>query len=192
MFLPVKLAAPLALIVPLALAAAQPAAAETAAPAKAESKAEAPKPRNLAPAQATTKTFGQWTVTCRERLDVKDKKSCTASLKVTEAKSKKVALLWQIGRNKAGEPAFLFRTPLGVRIDDGVEISLDGAQARRFRFASCSPNGCHAVGALDEAFAKELAGAKEAVASFTFVDGQVLKVALPLEGIDQALPAIKG
>ncbi|MCK0209873.1 invasion associated locus B family protein [Starkeya koreensis] len=192
MFLSVKLAAPLALILPLALAVAQPASAQTAAPVKTESKAEAPKPRKLAPAQATTKTFGQWSVTCRERLDVKDRKSCTASLKVLEARSKKVALLWQIGRNPAGEPAFLFRTPLGVRLDDGLEISLDGGAARHFHFASCSSNGCHAVGAFDEAFAKELAGAREAVASFTFVDGQVLKVALPLDGIDQALPALKG
>ncbi|QFR31901.1 invasion associated locus B family protein [Ancylobacter sp. TS-1] len=188
MFLPVKLAAPLALIVPLLLAAGQPAGAQTAeAP-----KAEALKARSVAQARAKTTTFDRWSVTCRERLDVTDRKSCTATLKVRQANSKKVALLWQIGRNPAGEPSFLFRTPLGVRLKDGVEISLDGAAPRRFGFASCSPNGCHAVGALDDAFAKELAGAKEAVASFTFVDGKALKVALPLDGIDKALPAIKG
>lgn len=187
MFLPVKLAAPLALIVPLLLAG-QPAGAQTAeAP-----KAETPKVRNVAQARAKTTTFDRWTVTCRERLDVVDKKSCTATLKVRQANSKKVALLWQIGRNPAGEPAFLFRTPLAVRLKDGVEISLDGGAPRRFGFASCSPDGCHAVGALDDAFGKELAGAKEAVVSFTFVDGKAMKVPLPLDGIDKALPALKG
>lgn len=141
-----------------------------------------------APASGAT-AYGNWIVNCRDRSE--GKKACVASLRINDAKTKKVALLWQIGESAGGKPTYVVRTPLGVRLKDGVRVALDGGKPHRIGYLSCNERGCTAVGKFEEGFAKELAGAKEAVTSFTLVDGQVVNVALPLDGIDKALPALK-
>lgn len=157
-------------------------------PAFAQTAPAAPK----APVRTETTTFDNWVVTCRASLEKGAKKSCVASLKVTESKSKKTVLLWQIGQDKAGAPTYLVRTPLGARLKDGVQITIAKGKPRKVDYASCHAGGCEAIGPFDEAFGKELLAAKEVVASFVLANGQTVNVTLPMAGIAQALPALKG
>lgn len=173
-------AASLLLLAPFVLAAA-PAASAQQAPAA-----------STAPVRTETVVFDNWVVTCRDRLEKGSKKSCVATLKVTESKSKKIVLLWQIGQNAAGVPTYLVRAPLGVRLKDGVQITIGKGKPRKIDFVSCGTNGCAATAPFEDAFGKELASAKEAVASFVLANGQTVNVTLPIAGIDKALPALKG
>ncbi|MCK0209876.1 invasion associated locus B family protein [Starkeya koreensis] len=147
---------------------------------------------SAAPVRTETTVFDNWVVTCRAKLEKGAKRSCAAALKVTESKSQKTVLLWQIGQDAAGAPAYLIRTPLGVRIKDGVQIVINKGKPRKVDFASCTSNGCEATGTFDDAFAKELTAAKEVMASFVLTTGQTVQIALPIGGIDKALPALKG
>lgn len=145
-----------------------------------------------APVRTETTTFDNWVVTCRVSLEKGAKKSCVASLKVTESKSKKTVLMWQIGQDKAGVPTYLVRTPLGVRLKDGVQITIGKGKPRKIDYASCHSGGCEAIGPFEDAFGKELLTASEVVASFVLTNGQTVNVTLPMAGIAQALPALKG
>ena len=167
-----------------------PAAFAQTAPAAPAGQAAPAAPK--APVRTETTTFDNWVVTCRVSLEKGAKKSCVASLKVTESKSKKTVLLWQIGQDKAGAPTYLVRTPLGVRLKDGVQITIAKGKPRKVDYASCSSGGCEAIGPFDDAFGKELLTAKEVVASFVLSNGQTVNVTLPMAGIAQALPALKG
>ncbi|WP_428029549.1 invasion associated locus B family protein [Ancylobacter sp.] len=166
---------------PAALAQQQPAPAAQAAPAAA-------KP----PVRTETTVFDNWVVTCRSSIEKGAKKTCVASMKVTESKSKKTVMLWQIGQDKAGVPTYLVRTPLGVRLKDGVQIIIGKGKPRKLDYASCGKGGCEAIGPFDDGFGKELATAKDVVASFVLSNGQTVNVTLPIVGIDKALPALKG
>lgn len=146
---------------------------------------------STAPVRTETTVFDNWVVTCRARLEKGAKKTCVATLKVTESKSKKTVMLWQIGQDAAGNPAYLIRTPLGLRIKDGVQITIGKGKPHKVDFASCSNKGCQATGPFEDSFAKELAGAKDAVASFVLANGQTVNITLPIGGIDKALPALK-
>lgn len=180
-----KLAAGL-LLAPSLLAGVPAALAQTA-PA-------APPAPNAAKAPVRTETtvFDNWVVTCRSSIEKGAKKTCVASMKVTESKSKKTVLLWQIGQDKAGVPTYLLRTPLGVRLKDGVQITIGKGKPRKVDYASCGRGGCEAIGPFEDAFGKELTTAKDVVASFVLSNGQTVKVTLPMAGIDKALPALKG
>ncbi|WP_371345519.1 invasion associated locus B family protein [Ancylobacter sp. IITR112] len=145
-----------------------------------------------APVRTETTTFDNWVVTCRASIEKGSKKTCVASLKVTESKSKKTVLLWQIGQDKAGAPTYLVRTPLGVRLKDGVQITIGKGKPRKIDYASCGRGGCEAIGPFEDAFGKELLTAKEVIASFVLANGQTVNVNLPMAGIAQALPALKG
>ncbi|MDQ0347844.1 invasion associated locus B family protein [Ancylobacter vacuolatus] len=145
-----------------------------------------------APVRTESTTYDNWIVTCRASVEKGAKKTCVATMKVTEAKSKKTVLLWQVGQDKAGTPTYLVRTPLGVRLKDGVQITIGKGKPRKIDYASCNRGGCEAIGPFEDAFGKELMTAKEVVASFVLANGQTVNVTLPIAGIAQALPALKG
>lgn len=174
-----KLAAGL-LLAPSLLAGA-PAALAQQAPAAAK-----------APVRTETTVFDNWVVTCRASIEKGAKKTCVATMKVTESKSKKAVLIWQIGQDKLGAPTYLLRTPLGVRLKDGVQITIGKGKPRKLDYASCGRTGCEAIGPFEDAFGKELMTAKEVVASFVLSNGQTVNVTLPITGVDKALPALKG
>lgn len=181
MSLAIKLAAPLALLTPFMIVVG--AGAQTAPAGQAGS---------TAPVRTETVVYDNWVVTCRDRLEKGSKKTCSASMQIKDSKSNNIVLVWQVGRNPAGEPTHVIRTPLGVRLKDGVQVALGGGKPRKLDYASCSQQGCEAIAPFEDGLSKELAGAKEAVVSFTLANGQAINVTVPLNGVDKALPALKG
>lgn len=98
---------------------------------------------------------------------------------------------WQIGQDGTGAPTYLIRAPLGVRLKDGVQITLDAGKPRKADFVACDQRGCEAIAPFEDAFARELASAKEGTASFVLANGQTVNIKLPLAGVAKALPALR-
>jgi invasion protein IalB len=146
---------------------------------------------STAPVRTETIVYDNWVVTCRDRVEKSSKRVCSASMQITDSKSKRVILVWQIGQDPAGVPTYLVRTPLGVRLKDGVQITAEGGKPRKVDYAACDQRGCEAVGPFEDAFGKELSGAREATATFMLANGNTVNVKLPLTGIAKALPALR-
>lgn len=170
-----------------ALLWASPSRAQTAPAAPAQAKPA----ESTAPVRTETVVYDNWVVTCRDRVEKSSKRTCSAAMQITESKSKQTIFLWQIGQDPAGVPTYLVRTPLGVRLKDGVQIVLDAGKPRKADFAACDQRGCEAVAPFEDAFARELAAAKEGTATFVLTNGKTVNVKLPLAGIAKALPALK-
>jgi len=77
--------------------------------------------------------------------------------------------------------------PLGTRLPPGLVIGVDKNQPRRFPFQLCSPNGCQAQIALDDAFLAELKSGATAEAVFEDANGRKLTVQISLRGFTAAL-----
>lgn len=150
------------------------------------------KPKNEAPVRTETVTYDNWIVTCRERVEKSAKKFCTATMKVTDSKSKRDVLVWQIGQDKAGAPTFALRVPFGVQVKDGVSVTVDAGKPRKADYVTCGSRGCEAAAPLDNAFSKELSVGQQATVTFVLANGRAVNLKVPLNGIAKALPALRG
>lgn len=163
-----------------AVQAAQNTAVQPAAPAQ-----------PAAPQRTETIVYDNWVVTCRDTVGKSSKRSCSAVMQITNKKTKKSIFVWQIGQDKDGKSIFGMRTPLGVRVQDGIQLSVGTGKPRKVDFVLCAQSGCDARGPFDDAFAKELVAGSEATAAFVLADGKTVNLKLPLAGIDKALPALR-
>lgn len=77
--------------------------------------------------------------------------------------------------------------PLGIRLPPGLLIGVDQNEPRRFPFQFCSPNGCQAQIALDDAFLAELKAGAKAHTVFEDADGRKIAVDVSLRGFTAAL-----
>lgn len=77
--------------------------------------------------------------------------------------------------------------PLGIRLPPGLLIGVDQNEPRRFPFQFCSPSGCQAQIALDDAFLAELKAGAKAQAIFEDINGRKIAVDVSLRGFTAAL-----
>ena len=144
-----------------------------------------------APVRTETIVYDNWVVTCRDTVGKSSKRNCSAVMQISNKKTKQSVFVWQIGQDNDGKAVFAVRTPLGVRVQDGVQITVGNGKPRKVDFVLCEQRGCNARGPFDDAFAKELVAGTEATAAFTLADGKTVNLKLPLNGIDKALPALR-
>lgn len=150
-------------------------------------------PKSEAPVRTETVVYDNWVVTCRERVEKSAKKFCTATMKVTDNKTKRDVLVWQFGQDKAGAPVFALRVPFGVQVKDGVSVTVDAGKPRKADYVSCGGRGgCEAAAPLDAAFTRELSAGKQATVTFVLANGRAVNLKVPLNGIAKALPALRG
>jgi invasion protein IalB len=161
-------------------AAGQAAAGQAAAPAQPS-----------APVRTETIVYDNWVVTCRDTVGKSSKRNCSAVMQISNKKTKQSVFVWQIGQDNDGKPVFAVRTPLGVRVQEGVQLTVGTGKPRKVDFVLCEQRGCDARGPFDDAFAKELVAGSEATAAFVLADGKTVNLKLPLTGIDKALPALR-
>lgn len=203
---PVNLARPF--IAFAALIAATPLAflfsADTSAVAVAQSQQPPAQNRTVqaqpAPAQPTgpikteTQSFDNWVLTCQELPATAGakigRKTCFAVLRVTDSQSKRVVLVWKIGRDGKDVPTIALTTPTGVLVRDGVDLVV-GQTTRKLAYQWCNATDCEASLAYDQALAKELAGAKEATIAFRLQDGRQVNVKVGIGGVDKVLASLQ-
>lgn len=171
--------------------------ATQAAPKPAAAQGQAAQGQPAAPAQPSapvrteTIVYDNWVVTCRDTVGKSSKRNCSATMQISNKKTRQSLFVWQIGQDSDGKPVFAVRTPLGVKVQDGVQLSVGNGKPRKVDFVLCEQRGCDARGPFDDGFAKELVAGNEATAAFVLANGKTVNLKLPLTGIDKALPALR-
>lgn len=89
------------------------------------------------------------------------------------------------------KPVVMIRLPLGLSLEGGVTIDVDGAGARSLPLQTCDPSGCYAGAPLPADFAAAMAAGKTLALVFSGLDKTPVRVALPLAGFASGLDAIK-
>ncbi|MDI4654925.1 invasion associated locus B family protein [Xanthobacter autotrophicus] len=146
------------------------------------------------PVKTETQRFDSWILTCQELPPAAgaktSKRTCWATMRVTDAKSNRVVLVLKVGRDGKDVPTVAVTTPTGVIVREGVDITL-GQNVRRLAFQTCGQAECEASIAYDQAFANDLAAAKEATVGFYLADGRQVNVKVAIGGIDKVLATLK-
>lgn len=168
----------------------------------AEAQSPQPRPAQSAPAPSApagpvkteTTNFEGWVLTCQEGPPAAGaktgKKACWGLLRVTDAQSKRVVVVWKIGRDGKDVPTIAITTPTGVLVRDGVDLML-GQNSRKLAYQWCNANECEASLAYDQALANELSAAKEATIAFRLQDGRQLNVKVAVSGADKVLAGLR-
>jgi invasion protein IalB len=175
-----------------------PIRAEEAKP-KAKAKSPPPAAPKAAEIRTETITYDTWTVTCRDTLDGKTRKICSAQLPMVAMQQNQQVPLgaWMIGRNNEGALLSIVQTPqlnVGVLISKGIEIKLGNANPQTISYSACNPQRCEGVLTMNEAVIREMSSAanEPAVISFWKADGDKFGITIPsIKGIDRVIFAIK-
>jgi invasion protein IalB len=181
---------------------AQPKQAPKAAPQAPASSAATPAGSPAAPSapvRTETITYDAWTVSCRDTMDGKTKKVCSALLPmVAQQQGQRINLgAWLIARNNEGALLSVIQTPqidIGVLIAKGVELKLGNGQPHRINYVVCSPQRCEASIPMDEPIIREMSAAANGAVAITFwkADGSDFSINLQsIKGIDKAIAAVR-
>jgi len=155
-----------------------------------------PAPAQPAPA-ATSRTeivtYDNWTVTCREVSDAKDRRVCSAELNIFQEanNARRVVFSWLVGLDKAGKLAMALRFPPGVSVQPGVELKFADRPARRLAINTCEPAWCEVSQPMDDAFVREATAATQANAMIVASDGRQVTFTIFLKGFAQAVAAVR-
>lgn len=157
--------------------------------------APAPAPAQpTGPVKTETTSFEAWVLTCQETPPPAGaktgKRTCWGTLRVSDAQSKRVVVVWKIGRDAKDVPTLAITTPTGVLVRDGVDLVI-GQNARKLAYQWCSAGECEASLAYDQALANELSAAKEATVVFRLQDGRQVNVKVAVSGVDKVLAGLK-
>lgn len=146
------------------------------------------------PVKTETTNFDGWVLTCQETPPAAGakvgKKTCWGTLRVTDNQSKRVVMVWKIGRDGKEVPTIAITTPTGVLVRDGVDLVI-GQNSRKLAYQWCSTAECEASLAYDQALANELSAAKEATVVFRLQDGRQVNVKVAVTGVDKVLAGLK-
>lgn len=156
---------------------------------------QAQKPPASPPAaQARTEilTYDNWTVTCRDGADPKDKRVCSAELVISQEANnqRRPVFVWILGLNKDGAPTNLWRFITGLSIPPGLDLKF-ADRLRKVPIATCDSSFCSATLPIDDAFAKEASALVQSEAVIHSADGRVITFTINMKGFAQALTAIR-
>ena len=138
-------------------------------------------------------TYDNWTVTCREGRDPKDRRICSGELNIyQEANSaRRVVFSWLIGQNRDGQPAMVLRFLPGISVQPGVELKLGDKAARRLPIVTCEPAYCEVSQPMDDALLRDASSANQAEAMIVASDGRQVTFTIYLKGFAQAVAAVR-
>lgn len=138
-------------------------------------------------------TYDNWTVTCRDGRDPKEKRVCSAELSIfQEAQGQRRAVFsWLMGLNKDGALAIALRFLPGVQIVPGVELKFADRAPRKVPITLCEPAVCEASTTIDDAFMREASSVIQAEAVIQASDGRLATFTLNMKGFAQAVAAVR-
>lgn len=135
--------------------------------------------------------FAGWRVIC-ERTVGAAVDDCAATQSAVAQDDPDVALTAYFVREPSGEIATLrIVAPLGVLLPAGLGLSVDGVEVGVAGFVRCLPPGCISEVALTDTLRGELENGKTATFSVSLPPARQANVALPLDGLAQALTALR-
>ena len=134
--------------------------------------------------------IGDWIFNCGMNPQT-SKKQCTIAQQLTDEKTKSVIFAWLIGNDGAGNLVAVWQTPTGVLINRGVVIDVGTEKPIAVPYTSCITGHCEAIANLAPDFIATLLKATKASATVYTVGGQGLTFNLSVNGLAQAIDAVK-
>ncbi len=149
---------------------------------------------NLPAPQSRTEilTYDNWTVTCRDGADPKEKRVCSAELVIAQEANnqRQPVFVWFLGLNKDGAPVNVWRFVTGLTIPPGLELKF-ADKSRKVPIATCDSTFCTATLPIDDAFAKEASALVQGEAVLQTADGRTVTFTINMKGFASALTAIR-
>jgi len=143
-------------------------------------------PAGAAPGQA--EQFGNWILTCP---DASGAANCILMQQLTEALSRNVVFVWMMQYDNSGNLMSVFRTPSGVFIKPGLEITMDSSkQNLRVDFERCDPGQCQAVFSIPGDLLRQISTAKALSVAISLTSGQKVDVPMRMDGFSGAVAAL--
>lgn len=143
------------------------------------------------PQRTETTNYDNWIVSCRENVDGKSKKTCSAIFQLIEKERKNVLLVWIIGKSPDGNLMSFIQVPTGIYVEKGIELKIGNeGVTRKMNFVTCEPTRCEAVIQMDNSMSQELSAAQKATATVISNDGRIAKFELNIKGIDKSLSEV--
>jgi invasion protein IalB len=90
-----------------------------------------------------------------------------------------------------GGPRLELTTPLGILLQPGLTLSVDGRPPLSLPLAFCQTGGCQTVIDLDDAALTQFRHGRVAVVRYVNTDRKTVDLPLQLDGLDAALKTIK-
>jgi invasion protein IalB len=138
-------------------------------------------------------TYDNWTVTCRDGRDPKEKRVCSAELQIFQEAGgqRRAVFAWLMGLNKDGVLALALRFLPGVQIGPGVELKFADKPPRKVPITTCEPAVCEASTTMDDAFIREAGSVIQGEAVVHASDGRLVTFTINMKGFVQAAAAIR-
>ena len=143
------------------------------------------------PQRTETIVYDAWTVTCRDIVGGKAKRTCSAMLQVIDQEHRQVVFAWIIGRTAEGTLTTFLQTPTGVQIQRGVELKVENGAVRKLNYVACEPGRCEASTPMDDSMVKEIITGSKATATIYATDGRGINFNMPIAGASKAIPALQ-
>lgn len=145
------------------------------------------------PGRTEILTYDNWTVTCRDGREPKEKRVCSAELNILQEAGgqRRVVFAWIMGLNKDGVLATALRFLPGVQIAPGVELKFADKTPRKVPITSCEPGHCEASINMDDGFIREASALVQAEAVITATDGRQVNFTINMKGFAQAVAAVR-
>jgi invasion protein IalB len=134
--------------------------------------------------------IGDWIFSCGTNPQT-SRKQCTIAQQLTDKRTQSVVLAWLIGDDGDGNLFAAWQTPTGVLVNRGVVVDVGIERPIAVPFTSCISGYCEAVANLAPHFVHSLINATKATATVFTVAGEGLTFSLSVDGLAEAIDAVK-
>jgi invasion protein IalB len=167
---------------------AQQAAPQGAAPAPPNPPAQAPTPN--APQMINQRNYADWVYGCFGGQSGSDMR-CAIYQSQVDANSRRLVFLWRIIEDGQGGLVSVWQTPDAVLLTQGIKLEAGTPEPVVIPYATCGGGFCRAGARLADDFAKTLSTTEKITATITAQNGQAVPVQISVNGLAQALAALR-
>lgn len=129
---------------------------------------------------------GPWQVHCVKDEGLEEAGNCEATLRISN-RGEQIAEL-AIGRLQGAEDMIVAgRVPLGVQLQEGLLLGSDPDNRISAPYSNCFSNGCVAHTVVPSSEVSRLFSQGQTYLSFRERSGRTVRIAIPLNGLNQAL-----
>jgi invasion protein IalB len=138
-----------------------------------------------------TQNYGDWQYKCETHAST-DGERCYIlySAVVPETKTRILQMAVALEGPGAG-PLAILTAPLGVQLEEGLLLQIDGGETIRLPFKICAPGGCIAPRPLDQSHLSELKRGVKLLVGFYNTAGELVAVPVSLKGFTAAYDALQ-
>jgi invasion protein IalB len=135
------------------------------------------------------KAFGDWDMQCADQ--PKGERRCQIVGDVLSGDGKQVILVISLAPVPTTKNiAIQMAVPLGVAVQEGVKVDVEGAYSGSMPISRCTPQGCLVEGAIPVEMIEAMKAKSTALIGVTTPDGKGIPIALSLKGFGSAYEAV--